>query len=66
LGNEEKDGEANVKVEDAVKEEPDAASRILGNEEKDGEANVKVEDGGGDGIAPVVFKKRKPKGLRTK
>jgi hypothetical protein len=61
-----KDALVKDEVEDAVKEEPDAASRILGNEEKDGEANVKVEDGGGDGIAPVVFKKRKPKGLRTK
>lgn len=52
-----------------VKEEPETASSGLadGVKEEDGEAKVKVEEAGdAAGVTPVVFKKRKPKGLRTK
>lgn len=61
-----------VKKEDDIKGEPDTATSgihdgVVKGEEEDGGAKVKVEEEAGDsGLAPVVFKKRKPKGLRTK
>ncbi|PNY25918.1 Uncharacterized protein TCAP_04148 [Tolypocladium capitatum] len=58
--------------ETPIKEEPDAAPGGLTAETKLSEpcrpdSPVKAEEGGADaGPAPVVFKKRKPKGIRTK
>ena len=63
-----------VKQEDApVKEEPDTASAGIADEAPAAEtaaegsnAEVKAEEGTDTGAAPVVFKKRKAKGLRAK
>lgn len=54
--------------EDAVKMEPETRASVLGGEvkEEESEARVKEEGDGDAGITPVVFKKRKPKSLRTK
>ncbi|UNI18049.1 NADPH dehydrogenase [Purpureocillium takamizusanense] len=55
-----------------VKEEPDTASAGLVDEappletEEGANAETKAEEDGDAGAAPVVFKKRKAKGLRTK
>lgn len=77
LKGEQGDRQAGVKEEEeqgsAVKNEPDTTEELLvqseGGKEEKSEVKVKAEEyDGGDkpGIAPVVFKKRKPKGLRTK
>ncbi|POR32426.1 Uncharacterized protein TPAR_07364 [Tolypocladium paradoxum] len=66
------DGETVKREHVPVKEEPDAAPGGLTEETKPGEAAgadapVKTEEVGADsGPSPVVFKKRKPKGIRTK
>lgn len=79
LKGEQGDRQAEVKEEEeeeqgsAVKNEPDNTEELLvqseGGKEEKSEVKVKAEEDDGEdkpGIAPVVFKKRKPKGLRIK
>lgn len=62
------DDKANVKVEDTVAKEEAPDSTTVKTEVSAQETPVKPEPdvAGESGIAPVVFKKRKPKGIRQK